>query len=169
MPSQNGQTPGVLAHKAAVADLLERNKKYSETYKAPPALKDGIIKAVNAGRRTTVVKLATISNAGGRTADAVRSILALDALGNLGTVMIVHHTDCGMTHFTGAEFQQKTAERHPDLAKPDMQFGEVSDPHKTILEDMRHLKGFKSFEDNGTEIRGFVLDLKTGRMTEAKL
>ncbi|KAK5114980.1 hypothetical protein LTR85_010018 [Meristemomyces frigidus] len=132
MSSQNGESPGLKANKAAVADLLERNKKYSADWKAPPPLKDGIIKAVNAGRRTTLV-------------------------------------NCGMTHFTGAEFQQKTEQKHPDLATPSMQFGEVTDPSKTILEDMRHLKSFKSFEDNGTEVRGFVLDLKSGLMAEAKL
>jgi hypothetical protein len=34
---------------------------------------------------------------------------------------------------------------------------------------MQHLKSIKSFENNGTEIRGFVLDIKTGLMTEAGL
>lgn len=35
---------------------------------------------------------AIIRNAGGRTSDALRSILALDAVGGTGTVIVIHHT-----------------------------------------------------------------------------
>ena len=33
-----------------------------------------------------------IRNAGGRASDALRSLYALDAIGNIGTVVLVHHT-----------------------------------------------------------------------------
>jgi carbonic anhydrase len=40
---------------------------------------------------------AIIRNAGGRVVDAMRSINALDAIGNMGTLIIVHHTGMFIT------------------------------------------------------------------------
>jgi carbonic anhydrase len=38
-----------------------------------------------------------VRNGGGRTTDAIRSILDLDALGAMGTIVVIHHT--GMYSF----------------------------------------------------------------------
>ena len=38
------------------------------------------------------IEIAVIRNAGGRAADAVRSLVVLDALIPIGAVMVVHHT-----------------------------------------------------------------------------
>ena len=40
---------------------------------------------------------AIVRNGGGRTTDAIRSILDLDALGAMGTIVVIHHT--GMYSF----------------------------------------------------------------------
>jgi carbonic anhydrase len=59
----------------------------------------------------------------------VRSLLALDAVGNLGTVIVMHHTDCGMSHTDEAGFRAKTAVRHPEVLKsePGMVFGAIEE------------------------------------------
>lgn len=40
-----------------------------------------------------------IRNAGGRAADAVRSLVVLDALIPIGTVMVIHHTGMLLAQF----------------------------------------------------------------------
>lgn len=39
----------------------------------------------------SLISAAIIRNAGGRTQDTIRSILALDAVANVGTVVVIHH------------------------------------------------------------------------------
>ena len=68
-----------------------------------------------------------IRNAGGRASDALRSIIALDAIGNTDTVIVVHHTDCGMTHMPDSSVRKMLKERAPELEKEidGMTFGEI--------------------------------------------
>jgi carbonic anhydrase len=72
---------------------------------------------------------AVIRNAGGRVVDAMRSINALDAIGNTGTVIVVHHTDCGMTHMPDESVRKMLTERAPELAGDieKMTFGEIKE------------------------------------------
>lgn len=49
--------------------------------------------------------------------DAMRSILALDAVGNLGNIVVIHHTDCGMGHTNEDGFRAKTAAKHSDITE----------------------------------------------------
>ncbi|KAG0649169.1 Beta-carbonic anhydrase 1 [Hyphodiscus hymeniophilus] len=111
---------------------------------------------------------AIIRNAGGRTQDAMRSILALDAVGGLGTVVVIHHTDCGMSHTDEAGFEAATKSRHPALAEPGYVYGAIADPEKTILEDVKFLKSQPGLTDH-INIFGLVLDTHTGVLKQAAL
>jgi carbonic anhydrase len=92
-----------------------------------------------------------IRNAGGRVVDAMRSINALDAIGNMGTLIVVHHTgmsqqhpklgecrcadlvvleiDCGMTHMPDANVRKMLKARTPELSEEidGMTFGEIKE------------------------------------------
>jgi len=72
---------------------------------------------------------AVIRNAGGRVVDAMRSINALDAIGNLGSLIVVHHTDCGMTHMPDVDVRKMLKERAPELSDEieKMVFGEIKE------------------------------------------
>jgi len=106
---------------------------------------------------------AIIRNAGGRAKPAVRDILALDAVGDLGTVAVIHHTDCGMSHMDEQGFQDATNARHGETMKREgiVELGAIPDPDKTIVEDVEFLRSFPSLTEN-MEIVGFVLDTHTG-------
>jgi len=39
-----------------------------------------------------MLEAAIIRNGGGRTVDAIRSILDLDSIGTTGTIIVIHHT-----------------------------------------------------------------------------
>lgn len=68
------------------------------------------------------IEAAIVRNAGGRTRPALPSLLALDSLGNTGTIIVVHHTDCGMSHYSESEFQDRSKAKHPEINLPN---GEV--------------------------------------------
>ncbi|KAE9363840.1 carbonic anhydrase [Stipitochalara longipes BDJ] len=167
-----------------VADLLERNKEVSKSYKRPPPLGEGLEKRKKTGAKGTVIiscadpritpehflglnfgECAIVRNGGGRTADAIRSILDLDAIGAMGTIVVIHHTDCGMTYLTEKEFHDRTEEKHPDFAgsNPDYNYGAINDPEKTVVADVEYLKGFPSLAENMT-IAGLVFDTFTGEL-----
>jgi carbonic anhydrase len=61
--------------------------------------------------------------------DAMRSINALDAIGNLGSLIVVHHTDCGMTHMPDANVRKMLKARAPELEGEidGMKFGEIKE------------------------------------------
>src|SRR5437588_10521420 len=48
-----------------------------------------------------------IRNAGGRAADAIRSLAISQQLLGTREVIVIHHTDCGMLTFTNEQLQQK--------------------------------------------------------------
>src|SRR6266700_2487405 len=48
-----------------------------------------------------------IRNAGGRAADALRSLIISEQLLGTRTVVVIHHTDCGMLTFSNGDLQQK--------------------------------------------------------------
>jgi carbonic anhydrase len=93
------------------------------------------------------IEFGIIRNAGGRAADAVRSLVVLDALIPIGTVMVIHHTgkrfyclfvcvwmraddwckDCGTTHVLDDEVRRVVKARSPEMAGAveGMVFGEI--------------------------------------------
>ncbi|KAG4433619.1 hypothetical protein IFR05_010895 [Cadophora sp. M221] len=174
------------ASKAKVASLLEKNLKFSETYKAPNLLSIGIQKNKELGRKSTVViscsdprvhptqfldldfsEAAIIRNAGGRTSDVMRSLVDLDAVGSVGTVIVIHHTDCGMSQTDEQGFQGRIQEKHPAIAasQPGYIYGAVDNPEKTIVDDVEFLKSFPSIAEN-MHVVGLVLDTFTGKLKQ---
>ncbi|KUJ16760.1 carbonic anhydrase [Mollisia scopiformis] len=168
--------------------ILSRNEEYAETYKAPGKLMDGIEKRKKSGAKSMVIiacadprvhpmeyldlnrgEAAILRNAGGRTQGVIRSLLVLDALGDVGTVVVVHHTDCGTSQFGEKgedEFQHRIEEKHPGLAEDHHGcWGAINDPYKTIVEDVDFLKSFPTIAEN-MEVFGLVLDTFTGKLKQ---
>jgi len=70
-----------------------------------------------------------VRNAGGRAFDAIRTLAVLQTIGNPATIVVMHHTDCGMTHFHDAEVKKALVEMAPSekASIEDMKFGEIKD------------------------------------------
>ena len=47
-----------------------------------------------------------VRNAGGRAFDAIRTLAVLQTISAPGTIVVMHHTDCGMTHFHDAAIEE---------------------------------------------------------------
>ncbi|KAJ5772103.1 hypothetical protein N7520_002632 [Penicillium odoratum] len=54
-----------------------------------------------------------VRNAGGRAFNAIRTLSVLQTIGAPGTIIVMHHTDCGLTHFHNADIKQALLEIAP--------------------------------------------------------
>jgi carbonic anhydrase len=105
-----------------------------------------------------------IRNAGGRIADALRSLAISQTLLGTEAVAIVHHTDCGMLTFTDETIRKKLrSERGVDadhvafLPFPELDASVIADIHAYKASPLvRH----------DVPVKGYVYDVRTGAVRE---
>ncbi|KZP15468.1 hypothetical protein FIBSPDRAFT_750164, partial [Athelia psychrophila] len=114
---------------------------------------------------------AVIRTAGGRAADALSSIILLDSFIPMQAVAIVHHTDCGVTHITESAIRARLSKLAPGRTDEisEMGFGtfEAASLEASVVEDMRLLRA-SPYIRNEMPVRGFVLDIETGVLSEVE-
>lgn len=98
-----------------VQEFLKANEAYAATFQQghlpmPPARQDAVLTCMDA--RLDPARFLglqegdahVIRNAGGRaSADAIRSLVISEQLLGTTTVVVIHHTDCGMLTFSNAD------------------------------------------------------------------
>jgi carbonic anhydrase len=104
-----------------------------------------------------------IRNAGGRIADAIRSLVISQALLGTDEVMIVHHTDCGMLTFTDESLRRQLKERGVDA--DNVAFLPFSNVEESVRADLDAYDR-SPLVRHDIPVRGFVFDVKTGRVHE---
>lgn len=81
--------------------------------------------------------------------------------------MIIHHTDCGTTHFTNEQVRGVVIARDPEAKVENVDYGEIDDLPKSVVRDVKFLKGSKLVRSELKEkIRGFLYDIETGELCE---
>jgi len=53
-------------------------------------------------------------NAGGHVRPVINDILALDSFLGITDILVIHHTDCGTTHFKDAVIREELKARLPE-------------------------------------------------------
>jgi carbonic anhydrase len=107
-----------------------------------------------------------IRNAGGIvTEDVLRSLLISHY--QLGTeeFVIINHTDCGMLTFTDLEFRARLERISGTATISPNQFHAFKDVEKNVRDQMQKLKSHPWIRKE-ISLRGFVYDVKTGRLKE---
>ncbi|KIW10476.1 hypothetical protein PV08_11440 [Exophiala spinifera] len=169
-----------------IDQLLKANSVFAQTWPTPPTMvqmraasEGGILVLTCMDPRVVPeqffpnARIAVFRNAGGRySPDVVRTAATLrklmgDKPGAVTTVIVVHHTDCGMTHLTNKEIQDDIVAKFPaeaETAKA-INFGCFTgeDLVKSIKEDVEALKAEEILK--GIEIVGFALDTVTGLLS----
>jgi carbonic anhydrase len=104
-----------------------------------------------------------IRNAGGlATDDAVRSLLLSQRLLGTRSVMVIHHTRCGLESF---EEEQLANEVEATFgARPPFRLGAFDDVDEDVRQTLETLRS-SPFVDS-TEIRGFVFNVDDGDLRE---
>ncbi|KAF2429674.1 carbonic anhydrase [Tothia fuscella] len=109
----------------------------------------------------------TVRNVNGHIAPNLNDILALDVLLGFKEILIVHHTDCGATHFKEDQVKGILSERAPGNKEVAfMQFGAIGDVPLSVRDDIAILKASPLVRKELLEnVHGYVLDIKTGKLS----
>ncbi|CAG7563672.1 unnamed protein product [Fusarium equiseti] len=149
------------------------NEQYAEGFDKgdltlPPSRKVAIIACMDARldpAQILGIELGSahvIRNAGGRAADALRSIIISQQLLGTREIVIIHHTDCGMLTFSDVDLKEKVR-KDLDEDVDHMAFLPFSDLEQSVRDDIKFLRKSPLVLDG--PITGYIYDVKTGKIT----
>jgi len=160
-------------------ELLKANERYAYSFKlghlpSPPARKVAVLACMDA--RLTVEHILgletgeahIIRNAGGiATEDALRSLLISHH--ELGTeeFIILNHTDCGMMTFKDEELRDRLEKQTGAAAFAPVHFHTFTDLESNVRRQIERVRSHPWIPKQ-IPIRGFIYDVKTGRLHEVQ-
>jgi len=107
-----------------------------------------------------------IRNAGGIvTDDAIRSLIVSHYFLGTTEVMLINHTDCGLMKHSEEDMHTHIEKEAGVAASSPVAFHAFSDVEKNVREQMAKLRSHNWIRE-GLTIRGFVFDVKTGKLKE---
>jgi len=156
-------------------DLVRNNQSYAGSFKKgdlplPPAKHVAVVACMDA--RLDVHKILglqegdahVIRNAGGAvTDDAIRSIAISQRLLGTKEIILIHHTDCGMLTFHDDDLKRKIQDETG--IRPAFALEAFGDLDEDVKQSIARIKA-SPFIPNKSSIRGFVYDVRTGRLNE---
>jgi carbonic anhydrase len=160
----------------SVTDELLRNaERYAEQFDSgdlplPPGKRVAIVACMDA--RLNPYGLLGLSegdahvirNAGGViTDDEIRSLSISQRLLGTEEIVLIHHTGCGMLTFSDDEFRRQVQE--DTGIKPEWAAEAFDDLEEDVRQSIARIKS-SPFIPNKDHVRGFVYDVKTGRLSE---
>src|SRR4051794_14275748 len=159
---------------SAAEELLAANAGYVERFPGamptPPARRLTVVTCMDArldlfaalGLRIGDAHL--IRNAGGLvTSDVLRSLAISQRLLGTREVVVIGHTECGMSGFDDAGFRAELAEQGGE--QPDWDIPGFTDVAASVAGSVRRIRecGWLPGRDS---VRGFVFDVRTGKISE---
>ena len=163
---------------STIDELVEANEQYARTFDRgdlalPPARHVAILTCMDARILPSRIlgleegDAHVIRNAGGRARDALRSLIISQRLLGTTEIAVIHHTDCGMLTFSNRDLREKVKE---DLGSDtgEFDFLPFRDLEESVREDVEFLQATQLLNPD-TLIRGFVYDVKTGKLREVKV
>ncbi len=160
---------------AAIDDLLENNASYAASFEQgdaplPPALGLAVVACMDARLDTHALlgmgvgDAHVIRNAGGVvTDDAIRSLTISQRLLGTTSIMLIHHTDCGMLTFRDDDVKDAITE--DTGIRPTFAMEAFPDLDGDIRQSIARITA-SPFVPNKDDIRGFVYDCATGKLSE---
>ena len=156
-------------------DLVRNNDAYVRSFKKgdlplPPAKHVAVLACMDA--RLDVHKILglqegdahVIRNAGGAaTDDAIRSLAISQRLLGTKEIILIHHSDCGMLTFHDDDIKRKIEDETG--IRPAFAFEAFSDLDEDVRQSIARIKA-SPFVPNKSSIRGFVYDVRNGRLNE---
>ena len=156
-------------------ELLRNNEGYAASFDKgdlplPPAKKVAVLACMDARLNPygalglTEGDAHVIRNAGGVvTDDEIRSLAISQRLLGTEEIILIHHTDCGMLTFTDDQFKRQIQD---DVGiKPEWAAEAFPDLDEDVRQSIARIKA-SPFIPRKDSVRGFVYDVKTGRLRE---
>ena len=158
-------------------ELLRNNESYVRSfYKGslplPPARHVAVLACMDA--RLDVHKILglregdahVIRNAGGvATDDAIRSLVISQRLLGTKEIVLIHHSDCGMLTFRDDEVKRQI-EADTGI-RPAFALEAFPDLEDDVRQSIARIQA-SPFIPNKSSVRGFVYDVRTGKLNEIK-
>ncbi len=156
-------------------ELLRNNDTYAEAFDKgqlpmPPSRQVAVVACMDA--RLDVYRILglelgeahVIRNAGGViTDDAIRSLVISQRLLGTQEIILIHHTDCGMLTFRDDEVKAAITE---DVGvRPPFALEAFPDAQQDVRQSLRRVRS-NPFLPHSEGVRGFVFDVKTGKLLE---
>jgi carbonic anhydrase len=160
-----GYTDELLEHNAAYARAFDKG-----TLHGAPVKRVAILACMDA--RIDVYRVFglqegdahVIRNAGGLpTTDAIRSLVISQRVLGTEEIVLLHHTDCGMTKLSEEDLRSEL-ERETGQSVP-FELGAISDLEQNLRESLERIRT-DPFIPNKASVRGFVYDVTSGRLNE---
>jgi carbonic anhydrase len=157
-----------------VSTFLKANERYAASFAKghlpmPPARHVAVVACMDARLDPARVlgleegDAHVIRNAGGRAADALRSLVISQQLLGTREVVVLHHTDCGMLTFTDAQLKKKLSDELG--VETDTAFLPFSDLEQSVRDDIATIRESRLLL-KGIPVTGFIYDVKTGRLRQ---
>jgi carbonic anhydrase len=161
---------------SALDDLLAANERYAASFSkgdlpVPPARKVAVLTCMDA--RLDPERFLGLSegdahvirNAGGRASDdAIRSLIISYKLLGTREFLVIHHEDCGMLTFTNEQLREQLR-RDLNADASGIDFLPFSNLDESVREDVRTIRS-SPLVAGDIAVRGFVYDVKSGRLRE---
>jgi carbonic anhydrase len=158
-------------------ELLRNNESYAKSFAKgdlalPPAKGVAVLACMDA--RLDVHKILglqegeahVIRNAGGvATDDAIRSLTISQRLLGTTEIILIHHTDCGMVTFKDDDVKAKI-EKEVGI-RPAFALEAFPSAEEDVKQSIARIEA-SPFIPNKKNIRGFVYDVKSGRLNEVR-
>src|SRR5438876_2640926 len=155
-----------------VQEFLKANEGYARTFQKgqlpmPPARHVAVLTCMDA--RLDPARLLgleegdahVIRNAGGRASeDAIRSLVISQQLLGTNTVVVIHHTDCGMLTFSNEDLRTKVRQELGANADH-IDFLPFKDLEQSVRDDVATIKNSPLIPKN-IEVSGFIYDVRSG-------
>jgi carbonic anhydrase len=162
-----------------IDETLRANERYAQDFKLghlamPPARKLAVLACMDA--RLTVERFLgletgeahIIRNAGGiASEDAVRSLIISHHLLGTQEFLIVNHTDCGMLTFKDDELRGRLEQETGSAAVVPAYFHAFSDLEENVRRQVARVQSHP-WVPRHIPVRGFVYDVRTGRLREVE-
>ena len=156
---------------------LAKNARYAEGFDkadvpVPPKSKAAVVTCMDArietGRLLGLEEgdAHVIRNAGGVvTDDVLRSLLISQRLLGTEEILLIHHTECGMVTFRDDDVKDAIAAETG--LRPPFALEAFADEEEDVRQSIRRIQACP-FIPVRDKVRGFVYDVKTGRLNEVK-
>jgi carbonic anhydrase len=156
-----------------VQEFVQANEAYAAQFRKgslplPPGRKVAVLACMDARLDPARVlgleegDAHVIRNAGGRAADALRSLVISEQLLGTQTIVIIHHTDCGMLTFTDEQIREKIKqELHTEADH--IAFLPFHNLEQSVRDDIAFLRSSPLIPES-IEVVGFIYDVKTGKL-----
>jgi carbonic anhydrase len=162
---------------SATDEVLKADEAYARNFKLgdlvmPPARKLAILACMDArisveevcGLKTGDAHI--IRNAGGiATEDALRSLIVSHHLLGTEEFIVINHTDCGMLTFKDETLRKQLEEKTGARPATPAHFHAFSDLEENVRAQVGRIKSHPWLAKHIT-VRGFIYDVKTGRLHE---